>query len=85
MRPTPAPASLSSRYGEMEGVLNADIGGVEAVVHGRRTNACEAAQAAGALFMSSEVSEWNGVAEETRIEDRLGAEDWLDVAHALLG
>lgn len=77
-RPTLAPASLFNLTGEMQSVLSEDVG------HGRNKNAGGVAQAPAALLESPEISEWGGVADGTGNENRLAAEDWLHVAHALL-
>lgn len=68
---------------EMQAVFNAHLGGGGGLANGRIENAGDAAQAPGALVVSPETGEWGGAACGTRDENRLAAEDWLDVAHAL--
>eukprot|EP00903_Cladosiphon_okamuranus_P015990 g14768.t1 len=73
---TQAPASPSANC-ETPDLVDTDL------ASGRTQRPGEVVQAPGALLVSPEVGEKGGMADGTENDNRLVAEDWLDVAHAL--
>lgn len=84
VRSTVPPASPISPDGDVQATHIAGLGYEEGLLHGRGKNTGEVPQASGALVVGPEIGEWDGSAGGAEDKNGVAAEDWLDVAHALM-